>query len=258
MKPLETDFSPIEKIGLERPPVGVSFDFFKPEHIKPLETPVAMCEMIRTAQNADAPFYMDRDNEDCFGRGAMGMMGKDDPGWAEGGLIGPRVGVFKNPGANMRCMTHYTKVPVGGINYISFAKLPVLDFEPDLMIFTGPMRKVGAVMRAMAYSTGEMFESKSTPVFQCNWLFAYPYMTGKVNFITMGMGFGTTAREIYDPGEVIVVVPSQWFKEVMSNLEEMEIEIPAWRMGREKWIPEEKRVYGELAAEAEASLQFGD
>lgn len=257
-KPLETDFSPIEKVGFDRPPVGVKFDFYKPEGIEKLQEPTALCEMIRTAQNSDAPFYMDKTNEDCFGRGALGMMGKDNPGWAEAGLIGPLVGVFKTPGANMKCMTHYTNIAPGAINYVAFAQLPQLEFEPDLMVFTGPMRKCGAILRAMSYSTGEMFESKATPVFQCSWLFAYPYMTGKVNYVTMGAGFGTTAREIYDPGEVIVVVPSPWFKEVMSNLAEMDVELPAWQMGREKWIPEEKKIYGDLAAHAEASLEFND
>lgn len=37
-----------------------------------------------------------------------------------------------------------------------------------------PMSQCEVILGAMAYSTGEMFESKATPVFQCSWLYSYP------------------------------------------------------------------------------------
>ena len=49
----------------------------------------------------------------------------------------------------------------------------------------------------MSYTTGELRESKTTGVFGCAWLYAYPYKTGRVNFTPTGLAFGTKAKEIY-------------------------------------------------------------
>lgn len=249
MKAVTTDFSILEQLGLDRPPVGVKFEFFKPESVKPLETPLAMCEMIREAQNRTEPFYMDKDNENCMGKGAMGMMHGGEPGWAAAGLIGERMGIFKDAGSNMRCMQHYKLFNEGAVNYVVFAQLPSLTFEPDLMLFTGTIDQMELILRAMSYSTGAMYESKSTPVFQCSWLFSYPQLTGKVNFVVMGTGHGTTARDVYERGEVVVSVPSPWFPVILKNLKEMEIVPEAWAMGRDGWLEKEEGIYGKLVSD---------
>ncbi|WP_139652470.1 DUF169 domain-containing protein [Raoultibacter phocaeensis] len=252
IKPLEHDFSVFEKLGFEDPPVGVKFEYFKPNSIERLDRSLAMCEMVKEAQLRDSAFYMDEGNENCMGKGAMGMM-PEDPSWACAGLIGERMGIFKDAGANMRCMQHYTTFDKGAVNYVAFAQLSALDFEPDLMVFSGPMETCEIVLRAMAYSTGEMYESKATPVFQCSWLYSYPQLTGKVNYIVMGTGHGTTARETYKSGTVLVSVPSPWFPVILENLASMELVPRAWSVGREAWLEEEGALYGKLAADAETS-----
>ena len=249
IRPLEHDFSLLSTLGLDFPPVGVKFEFFKPASIERLDVRLAMCEMVKEAQRRDKPFYMDKDNENCMGKGAMGMMA-DDPGWAAAGLIGERMNIFKDAGANMRCMTHYATFAKGAVNYVAFAKLPVLDFEPDLLVFEGAMTQCEPILLAMAYSTGEMYESKATPVFQCSWLYSYPQLTGKVNYLVMGLGHGTTAREVYEPGSVLVAVPSPWFPVILENLACMEKVPHAWKIGREAWLREEEGIYGRLAGDA--------
>ena len=252
--PLVTDFSALDEVGFELPPVGVKFEFFEPKGYERLDKQLAMCEMPREAQRRGTAFYMDKGNENCMGKGAMGMM-DDDPSWAGAGLIGERMGIFRDAGANMRCMTHYTTFKPHSVNYVLFAPLPALDFEPDMMIFTGDVLKCGAIMRAMSFATGEMFESKSTPVFQCSWIFSYPFLQDKVNFITLGMGHGTTARECYDLGEIIVSVPSPWFPTVLQSLREMDLVPEAWAMGRDKWLEAEEGIYGKIVSDtAEAGL----
>lgn len=252
IKPIEHDFSILKEMGFSRSPVGVKFEFSKPEGIARLSKQLALCEMVREAQNSDAPFYMDKGCENCMGKGAMGMLGPEDPNWAVAGLIGERMDIFRDAGANMRCMTHYTTFKPGAVNYIVFSKICTMDFEPDLMIFTGTMAEVNVILRAMAYSTGEMIESKATPVFQCSWLFSYPQLTGKVNYIPMGIGHGTTARETYEPGEFVVSVPSQWFPIILENLKIMEHVPHAWAVGRDAWLEEEGGIYGKLAQDGEA------
>ncbi len=248
IRPIMHDFSVLEELLFDYPPVGVKFEFFKPEAFERLDRSLAMCEMVREAQRRDKPFYMDKDNENCMGKGAMGMM-EEDPAWATAGLIGERMGIFKDAGANMRCMTHYTTFSKGAVNYVVFAKLPALDFEPDLLIFSGSIAQCEPILRAMAHSTGEMYESKSTPVFQCSWLYSYPQLTGKVNYLVMGLGHGTTAREAYESGSVLVAVPSPWFSVIIENLGLMEHSVHAWEIGREAWLSEEEAIYGGLVQE---------
>ena len=195
MKPRTTDFSALSKINFEFEPVGVKFEYFKPEGIEPLETPMAMCEMPREAQKRDTAFYMDRSNENCMGKGAMGMM-SEDPSWAAAGLIGERMDIFRD-------------------------------------------------------ATGEMFESKATPVFQCSWLFSYPVTTNKVNYIPMGMGHGTTARRCYRKGELLCSVPRPWFGTILESLNEMPLVPGAWEMTREEWLEVEEGIYGKIISDAQ-------
>ena len=255
IKPLTTDFSIIDSIGFDLPPVGVKFEFFKPEGYEPLDIQLAMCEMPREAQKRGTAFYMTKDNENCMGKGAMGMMDEPGPSWAGAGLIGERMGIFRDAGTNMRCMTHYTVFGPKSVNYVLFAPLPVLDFEPDMLIFTGDITQSGTILRAMSYGTGEPFESKATAVFQCAWMFPYPYLQNKVNYITLGTGHGTTARETYERGEVMVSVPAPYFPIILDSLKEMDIVPEAWAMGREKWLEVEEGIYGKIISDtAEAGL----
>ena len=193
---------------------------------------------------------MDKGNENCMGKGAMGMM-DDDPSWAGAGLIGERMGIFRDAGTNMRCMTHYTVFGPNSVNYVVFAPLPAMDFEPDMLIFTGDITQSGPILRAMSYMTGEPFESKATAVFQCAWMFPYPYLQNKVNYITLGTGHGTTARETYERGEVMVSVPSTYFTTILDGLKEMDLVPEAWAMGREKWLEVEEGIYGKIISDTE-------
>lgn len=251
MKPLKTDFSNLKLIDWgEYEPVGVKFEYFKPEGIEPLDHALALCEFPREAQKRDHAFYMCRENENCMGKGAMGMMDGPEPTWAGAGLIGQYMDIFKDATANQKCMRNYTVMNPGGTNYVVFAKLSVMDFEPDLIVCTGDMDQVGTLLRAMAYSTGEMFESKATAVFQCAFMFAYPVMTGKVNYIPLGTGHGTTARRTYATGEVMISIPSNWFSIIMENLGDMPLVPEAWAMSREEWLEAEEGIYGQIISDA--------
>lgn len=65
-----------------------------------------------------------------------------------------------------------------------------------------------------------------------------PQLTGKVNYLVMGTGHGTTARETYEPGSILVSVPSPWFPIILENLGRMERVPHAWEIGRKAWLKE--------------------
>lgn len=62
----------------------------------------------------------------------------------------------------------------------------------------------------------------------------------------MGTGHGTTARETYEPGSILVSVPSPWFPIILENLGRMERVPHAWEIGRKAWLKEEGAIYENL------------
>jgi uncharacterized protein (DUF169 family) len=120
------------------------------------------------------------------------------------------------------------------------------------LILTAKPSQAEIVLRAMTYSTGEPWQPKATPVLGCSWLYVYPYESGKVNYVMTGMHFGMKAREVFPEGLVILSIPYNWIPTITQNLKEMKWVLPAYALGREKWMEEEKRAMRELEAEEAA------
>jgi uncharacterized protein (DUF169 family) len=100
VKPLQTDLSIYQKFNFENPPVGVKFLPGRPEGISQLDKSLALCEMIKEAQQRGTPFYITKDNEDCAGAMMLGMVEPaPHPG---GGELGVKYGIFEEARANER------------------------------------------------------------------------------------------------------------------------------------------------------------
>ena len=131
MKPLKQDLSIYKKFNFERVPVGIKFEFYKPEGIEPLNKSLALCEMVKEAQERKAPFYMIKDHENCFGTLALGM--EEAPMFAESGQIGEKLELFQEPRANANLYNYLPTIPKGTINYVVFSSLDSLTFNPDIL-----------------------------------------------------------------------------------------------------------------------------
>ena len=249
MKTLQTDLSIFKKLKLEKPPVGVKYLFKKPEGIKQLGKGLALCEMVKEAQQSDAPFYFTKENEICFGKQTLGMGGDGGPPFADSGELGVKMELFQDARANKRLVRQNYGLGKGTVNYVVMAPLDKINFEPDLLILMTTARQGEIVLRAMTYSTGELYESKTATSLSCSWLFVYPYLSGKVNYFVTGMGFGAIGREAFPPGWVLISIPYNWLPTIISNLKEMKWELTAYTLGREKFMEWVKDTLGELARE---------
>jgi len=250
MRPLQTDLSIFGKLNLEKRPVGVKFLFHKPEGIEQLDKSLALCEMLTEAQQRGAPFYFTKENENCFGKSALGMMGGGaSPAFAESGELGVKLEIFQDARANKRLFAYNPGLAQGTVNYVVLAPLDKITFEPDLLILMTNATQAEIVLRAMTYSTGEMYESRTTTALSCAWLYVYPYQTGKVNYYITGMGFGTIGREGLPPGWVLISIPYNWIPTIAQNLKEMKWELTAYTLGREKFMEWEHGILEELARE---------
>ena len=221
------DFSVIDRLGLDLPPIGLYYELFRPEDVPPLEPGLdkSLCEILRYAQEKGEPFYFSKDHrENCVGKIMVGM--DTFPPSAESGQIGPRLGVFDSARCNARLYYSVKRLPCGSVNYVSFVPYRRLKTVPDVLVFTGPAAKLEPVLRASTYTTGESYRSECTPVMGCSWFMVYPYMTGKINFVVPAFVHGPHGRQLWDADTVVVSVPYQWVPTVLTNLAEMPLALP--------------------------------
>ena len=251
MKLLQTDLSIYSKFNFERPPVGVKFLFNKPEGIEQLELDkcLSFCERLKEAHQSGTPFYIDKENnEECVGKLLLGM--EDLPPFAESGQIGAELEIFQEPRANNRLYQFIPKFERGTVNYVAFSPIDKLTFEPDVLILTTTPSQAEIVMRAMSYSTGEMWDSKATPVMGCAWSYIYPYQSGKVNYFVAEMIHGMKARQVFPEGSILISIPYHWIPIMTQNLQEMKWVLPSYT-DREQYLAQFERIIGKLVQESQ-------
>ena len=249
IRPLQTDLSAFGRLGLERPPVGVKYLFFRPEGMEqlPLEKSLAFCEMLREAQFAKAPFYFGRENnETCVGKILLGMAEMEP--FAEAGEIGPRLGMLQEARVNHNFYHHVPRLSKGIVNYVAFAPIDKLTFDPDVLIVAATPKQAEIVMRAMTYSTGEPYTSKTTMVMGCSWIYIYPFESGNVNYLMPEMIHGMTGRELFAPNTVLVSIPYRWLPTVARNLGEIKLQ---FHESKKKYFDEFEAILGDLVEESE-------
>lgn len=251
MEEKKLDFSVLKRLDLELPAVGVKFDFFRPKTIPPLEENVhmALCELLRECQRRNAPFYFSKDHDEtCTGKVWLGM--KSMEAVERSGQIGPRLGVFQDFRANGKLYRTVPKMEPGTVNYVSFAPVDQMTFDPDVLVVACNEHQAEIMLRAYAYSTGNLYTSKSSPVMGCTWFLIYPYVSGEINYVLPNVVHGPHGRELYPEGTVLVSIPYQWMPVVLKNLKEMTYELEGHR-SRDAYFAEFGGILSDLAREAE-------
>jgi uncharacterized protein (DUF169 family) len=244
MRPLKTDLSIYRKFDFKKPPVGVNYLVKRPEGIEQLDKILPLCEMIKEAQERGTSFYISKENENCAGKLVIGMGNGAD--FSGGGEIGVKLEIFQDARANRRLYRYQSNIEKGTCNYAAFFPLDEMTFEPDLLIILATVSQAEIIMRAMSYSTGEMWSSQLTGVGACSWLFAYPYETGKVNYAITGLSFGMKARQVFPEGRMLISIPYDWIPVITANLMEMKWVLPSYMDGREKFMNRDERIKAEL------------
>jgi uncharacterized protein (DUF169 family) len=245
MLPLKTDMSIYKKFEFENPAVGIKYSHEKPEGIELLDKQLALCEMVKEAYRRNKPFYFTKENENCVGRMVLGMQ-EESPS-ASTGQIGVEFGIYQDARANRNVYRHQWSLEKGVVKYVIYSPVDQLTFEPDLMIIMATVPQAEIIMRAMSYSTGEIWSSQMAGVGACSWFYAYPFLTGKVNYTVTGLTFGNKAKEILPAGWMLIAIPFQWIPTITRNLNEMEWVLPAYTDGREKFFEREMRVIKDVS-----------
>jgi uncharacterized protein (DUF169 family) len=242
MSPVKRDLSVFNRFNFERPPVGVKFLFNRPEGIERLGKDTNFCSMLKEAQFSQAPFYAEPGQQMC--KAGAYVWGTESQKVFESGLFGVALKVFKDPRADIKIHQHVRRLDKNIVRYIAFSPLDKMPFDPDLLIvMTDSVSQAEIILRAMTYTTGEKISSKMTFVMGCAWIFAYPYLTGQVNYVISGMGSGIKANKVFPPGRQIISIPYNWLPTITRNLQDMEWVLPLYTDEAEKVI---NRVNAEL------------
>ncbi len=221
----------IEKLDLEYPAVAIRFCFEKPDVPHYSGEKLAFCQYVKHAQDSKETFYIDVNDDACYGKLAMGMI--DKPPVTASGQAGYDFGCFKTPMGNRML---YQKLPIlepNTINYVEFATVANCDYDPELLFFVADLPQADIIMRATSYISGDLWESKSSPVISCSWMYAYPIISGKVNHITTGFYHGLKRRKAYPAGLRMIAIPYQKMPEFFCALDEMDWTLIAFREDEE-------------------------
>jgi len=219
------------RLELPYPVVAVKFSFAKPENIEHVDEKLAFCQFLKKAQTSGKMFYTTKDDDECYGKMVLGMI--DKPAFGASGQVGFDFGVFKSQAPNSRLYNEIPTLVRGAHNYVIFSPLEICNFDPDLLLMVAETRQADIVMRATSYISGDLWESKTSSVLSCGWMYAYPFKSGKVNFCTTGMYHGMKRRKVYPEGLMIISIPYNKLYEVAQALDEMDWVLPAMREDEE-------------------------
>jgi uncharacterized protein (DUF169 family) len=250
MRPLQTDLSIFKKFKFEKPPVAINYYFHKPEGVERLDKSLGFCEMVKEAQERGKPFYFDKDTENCVGKMFLGMVDGTATHRSDGGNLGVKLQVFQSGRANLHMRTLIPHMEKGAVNYVVYTPFDKIKYEPDVFVITASLDQAEVVLRSMTYSTGEMYESRTTVVGSCAQLYIYPYLSGKINYLTADIAYGMKGRKVYPGGWIIVSIPQQWLHTITQNLKEMEW-VPGYNLTRDGFVERDARITQENIREAQ-------
>ena len=222
----KNDLAILDKFEFDVQPVGVKFMVKRPDRIERLNENMALCEMLKRAQEGEA-FFADQENHTC--EAGLHVLGQADAsGPFVSGEFGAGLRIFEGPRAASRLYGYLPRIGKGVANYVAFSPLNKLAFDPDVLIVLAEAGQTEILLRAMSYKNGKMWSSNFSAAIGCAWLFVYPYTTGELNYTVTGLGHGMKRRGLFPEGQQLVSIPFDLLPPMLQTLQEMPWVLPAY------------------------------
>jgi uncharacterized protein (DUF169 family) len=222
----KTDLAILDKFEFDVQPVGVKFLAKRPDVVERLNENMALCEMLKRAQEGNA-FFADQENHAC--EAGLYVLGQADaPEPYVSGEFGAGLKIFDEPRSASRLYQYIPRIGKGVVNYVAFSPLGKLSFDPDVLIILAKTSQTEILLRAMSYRTGKMWLSKYSPAIGCAWIFIYPYLTGELNYTMTGLGHGMRRRKLFPEGQQLVSIPFDLLPSMLQTLQDMPWVLPAF------------------------------
>jgi uncharacterized protein (DUF169 family) len=223
----QKDLAILEKFAFDVPPVGVKFVAQQPDIVERLDEKMALCEMLKRAQEGNA-FFADANNHTC--EAGLYVLGQADaPGPFISGTYGAGLQIFAEPRSAGRLYHYIPKIAKDVVNYVAFSPLSKLPFDPDVVIILSETSQTEILLRALSYRTGKMWMSKYSPAIGCAWVLTYPYLTGELNYAVTGLGHGMKRRRLFPEGRQLVAIPFDLLPGLLQTLQDMPWVLPAYK-----------------------------
>jgi uncharacterized protein (DUF169 family) len=217
----------LDKFDFDVPPVGVKFFAQQPDMVERLDANMALCEMLKKAQEGNA-FFADAKNHTC--EAGLYVLGQADaPGPFISGAFGAGLKIFEEPRSAGRLYHYIPKIGKNVVNYVALSPLDRLSFDPDVLIILAKTNQTEILLRAMSYRTGKMWSSKYSAAIGCAWVYVYPYLTGELNYTVTGLGHGMKRRKLFPEGQQLVSIPFDLLPSVLQALRDMPWVLPAYK-----------------------------
>ena len=217
----------LDKFDFDLPPVGVKFLAKPPDMVERIDKNMALCEMLKNAQQGHA-FFAGAENHTC--EAGLYVLGQADaPEPFINGEFGAGLQIYEEPRTASRLYLHIPKIGTGVVHYVAFSPLDKLLFDPDILILLADTNQTEILLRAMSYKTGKMWVSKFTPAIGCAWTYIYPYLTGELNYFITGLGHGMKRRQLFPEGRQIISIPFNLLPSLLQTLQDMPWVLPAYK-----------------------------
>ena len=217
----------LDKFNFDTPPVAVKFLGKRPEMVPRLEENMALCEMLKKAQDG-AAFFADAENHTC--EAGLYVLGQADISAPfASGDFGAGLKIFDEPRTASRLYLYIPKIGRGIVNYVAFSPLDKLAFDPDLLIVLAHTHQTEILLRAMSYRSAKMWVSKFSAAIGCAWTYSYPFLTGELNYFTTGLGHGMKRRKLFPEGRQIISIPFDLLPSLLETLRVMPWVLPAYK-----------------------------
>ena len=237
----KNDFAILNKFNFEVQPVGVKFLVKRPDLVERLDEKMALCEMLKRAQEGNA-FFADKENHTCeAGLYVLGLADAPEPYIS--GEFGAGLKIFEEARSASRLYQYVPRIGKGVVNYVAFSPLNKLPFDPDVLIILAKTGQTEILLRAMSYRTGKMWLSRSSPAIGCGWIYIYPFLTGELNYTITGLGHGMKRRKLFPEGQQLVSVPFDLLPSMLQTLQDMPWVLPAYEPDGTEFI---KRLLNQL------------
>jgi len=222
----KNDLAILDKFEFDVQPVGVKFLANRPDRIARLAENLALCEMLKRAQEGNV-FFVDKENHTC--EAGLYVLGQADaPEPYTSGEFGAGLKIFEEARSASRLYHYIPRIGKGVANHIAFSPLSELPFDPDVLIILAKTSQTEILLRAMSYRTGKMWLSKYSPAIGCAWIYVYPYVTGELNYTITGLGHGMRRRKLFPEGYQLVSIPFDLLPSMLQALRDMPWVLPAF------------------------------
>ena len=213
------DWGVLDKFKFEWPPVGIKYLAKPLQGIPRPGRNLALCEMLKSAFEGNSLCAGARNHACDAGAYVLGQTELKKQ--YASGEFGAGLGVFRDERAAARLYHFIPRMAEGVVKHIALSPIDKLKFDPDVLIIVADTGQAEILLRAVSYKTGKPWHSRYSSAIGCAWLFAYPYLSSEMNFISTGLGFGMKRRKLFPEGRQFISIPLDLLPGLMQTLREM-------------------------------------